>query len=172
MARPRGHRLDKLDIRIIAELQIKPRIGYRELGTLVGLKYTPCRRRVQRLFDDGYITMSVAIRTQRFLPKSSFCVLVEMRDSSRRAIEYFSRRVLSIKEIDSCWELNGSWDFVLRLHVEEDTQFEQIRRTINDLTLDGLSIVLRTQSYQIAEMVKGLMPVGSLQIPYEELMEL
>jgi DNA-binding Lrp family transcriptional regulator len=87
-----------------------------------------------------------------------------MGDTSRGAIEFFIDKTKLIKEVDICWELNGSWDFVLRLHVEEEAQFEPLRRTINDLAISGFKIVRRTQSFLIAAFVKGNLPIEALSI--------
>ncbi|RUM49172.1 MAG: AsnC family transcriptional regulator, partial [Marinomonas sp.] len=48
--------LDRLDKKILRELQINGRLSNVELASRVGLSATPCLERVRRLERNGYIT--------------------------------------------------------------------------------------------------------------------
>ena len=48
-------KLDRYDLRILAELQHDARISNQELAERIGLSPSPCSRRVKQLEDDGYI---------------------------------------------------------------------------------------------------------------------
>lgn len=58
MARPK---LDRLDKRILSKLQRNADISIPDLGSRVGLSYSPCLRRVRRLEEAGLIRGKVAI---------------------------------------------------------------------------------------------------------------
>jgi Lrp/AsnC family leucine-responsive transcriptional regulator len=47
--------LDRLDRRILEELQLDARISNQELAKRVGLSPAPCWRRLRRLEDSGFI---------------------------------------------------------------------------------------------------------------------
>ena len=49
------NKLDRYDLRILAELQRDARISNQELAERIGLSASPCSRRVKQLEDDGYI---------------------------------------------------------------------------------------------------------------------
>jgi len=58
--RPKSHgiamKLDKIDIRILCELQKNGRISNVELAELINLSPSPCLMRVKRLQTEGFIT--------------------------------------------------------------------------------------------------------------------
>ena len=49
-------KLDKIDIRILCELQKNGRISNVELAELINLSPSPCLMRVKRLQSEGFIT--------------------------------------------------------------------------------------------------------------------
>ena len=53
--------LDRVDARIIAELQAEGRLSVVELGERIGLTGTPCARRVKQLEQRGVIVGYAAI---------------------------------------------------------------------------------------------------------------
>ena len=67
-------RLDALDRKIIAELQINSRLSVQDLAERVGLSASPCARRIRILEEAGVITGYAAIidQTKVGLPISVF----------------------------------------------------------------------------------------------------
>ncbi|WP_228145055.1 Lrp/AsnC family transcriptional regulator, partial [Acinetobacter baumannii] len=77
-------KLDRYDLRILAELQHDARISNQELAERIGLSPSPCSRRVKQLEDDGYI----AIRSQRHpsmskLDRYDLRILAELQHDAR-----------------------------------------------------------------------------------------
>ena len=60
-------KLDRYDLRILAELQHDARISNQELAERIGLSPSPCSRRVKQLEDDGYIARQVALLDRKKL---------------------------------------------------------------------------------------------------------
>src|SRR5690242_10779681 len=57
-------RLDALDRKIIAELQINSRLSVQDLAHRIGLSASPCARRIRMLEEAGVITGYAAIIDQ------------------------------------------------------------------------------------------------------------
>ena len=62
-----GISLDRVDLRILSELQLNGRITHTRLAEEVGLSTTPCTERVRRLERLGYITSYGARLNPRLL---------------------------------------------------------------------------------------------------------
>ena len=60
-------KLDRYDLRILAELQRDARISNQDLAERIGLSPSPCSRRVKQLEDDGYIARQVALLDRKKL---------------------------------------------------------------------------------------------------------
>ncbi|HEX8937967.1 MAG TPA: winged helix-turn-helix transcriptional regulator, partial [Sphingomicrobium sp.] len=63
----RQEKLDRIDLKILAQLQNSGRITNIELADLVGLSPSPCLTRVKRLEKAGYITGYSALINMRKL---------------------------------------------------------------------------------------------------------
>ena len=53
--------LDRVDLKLLAQLQRDTSLSNLELAERVGLSPTPCARRVKRLITDGFIERQVAV---------------------------------------------------------------------------------------------------------------
>ena len=53
--------LDRVDLKLLAQLQRDASLSNLELAERVGLSPTPCARRVKRLITDGFIERQVAV---------------------------------------------------------------------------------------------------------------
>ena len=109
-------RLDRIDIKILRELQADARMSIAELAGRVSLTATPCSRRVQRLESDGYIDRYATLLNQSAigLPVNAF---VEVRLSRERQEEIaeFEPAVRSYPEVIECWAMSGGYDYLLRV---------------------------------------------------------
>jgi len=65
--------LDRIDRKILSELQSNARISYVDLGERVGLSTSPCLERVKRLESDGYITGYTAVLNPELTDENPGC---------------------------------------------------------------------------------------------------
>ena len=110
-----GPKLDRIDLKILAQLQKTGRITNVELADAVGLSPSPCLTRVKRLEQAGYITGYGAQvnlhKLGEFLTVFTEVTLTEHRsgDFSR-----FESRIRKLDEIVECHLVSGGYDYLLK----------------------------------------------------------
>ncbi|WP_138470691.1 Lrp/AsnC family transcriptional regulator [Poseidonocella sp. HB161398] len=110
-----GEKLDRIDIRILAELQRNGRITNVELADLVALSPSPCLMRVKKLQKAGYITGYSAQIDMAKLGET-LTVFTEFTLKNHRQID-FARFQEAVEKIDSCVEchlVSGGYDYLAK----------------------------------------------------------
>ena len=117
--------LDKIDLKILAEMQRDVSLSTSELAERIGLSQSPCWRRIQRLRDEGYIKAQVAIVDwQKLGFLMQIFAHVKMATRTDDEVEKFIRAVNNIPEITECYSLFGERDFMLKI-VAPDVKWYQ-----------------------------------------------
>jgi Lrp/AsnC family transcriptional regulator, leucine-responsive regulatory protein len=158
MGRPKGHVLDKTDIRLLQELQKNPELTLQELAGNINIKYSPCRRRLQWLLDNKYIRKAFLVNEQKSTWNDVRYLFVDVQPDDAKTIEFFERQVTTIKNVTSCHEVSGRWDFLLRIETKGREEFENIRRQIASIVPGS-----KTETYSVNRSAKIYqVPVDSL----------
>src|SRR5690606_21618782 len=142
--------LDKLDRRILKELQEDGSITNTDLAERVGLSPTPCARRVKRMQDEGLITGQVTVLNPSILGlKLRAQVTVSMDKHKQDRFERFEREFRKHPEIVECLLITGqSADYQLKVIVPDMDYYQDF--LLNTLTrIEGVadvhsSFILRT----------------------------
>ncbi|MEJ2681585.1 MAG: Lrp/AsnC ligand binding domain-containing protein [Gammaproteobacteria bacterium] len=110
--------LNKIDRKILSILQEDARISFAELARQVGLTTTPCIERVKRLQRAGYIKGYQAILNPDMLD-ASLLVFVQIRldRTSKENFDEFYDQVMRLKQVQSCYLVTGSFDFLIQARV-------------------------------------------------------
>jgi len=122
-----GPKLDRIDLRILAELQRCGRITNVELADLVCLSPSPCLARVKRLEKAGYISgYSAQVDLNKlgeFLIVFTEVTLAEHRsgDFSR-----FEKRIAQIDEVIECHLVSGGYDYLLKFITRGVAQYQKL----------------------------------------------
>jgi Lrp/AsnC family leucine-responsive transcriptional regulator len=118
--------LDKTDRKILRELQRNARISNQDLGELVGLSPTPCARRVRNLEKRGIIKGYAAIvdEVQMGFGFSVF-VSVQLDHQTDDRLLKFESEIQEFPEVIDCWLMTGNRDYLLRLALENLSEFER-----------------------------------------------
>ncbi len=147
----RRRELDRLDRRILDELQKDGRISYVDLSERVGLSATPCIERVKRLEKEGVIEGYHAHLNPHKLG-FSMLVFVEISLSyqSPDAFQKFSKAVALLPYILECHLVSGDADYLIKARIRDMSEY---RALLGDmlLTLPG---VKNSKSYIVMEEVK------------------
>ena len=119
--------LDKLDKRILRELQNDGRISNAELAERIGLSATPCARRVKRLEDEGIIGDHVILLNPSNLGlKLSALVQISMDRHTPDRFERFESEVGKHPEVVECLLITGqSADYMLKVVVPDMDYYHQ-----------------------------------------------
>jgi Lrp/AsnC family leucine-responsive transcriptional regulator len=108
--------LDRIDLRILEELQSNARISIAELAKRVALTATPCARRVQLLEAAGFIRAYATLLDQAALglPVNAFVEVRLVRESKAEVAE-FESAMNRYPEVMECWAMSGGYDYLLRV---------------------------------------------------------
>lgn len=111
-----GHKLDRIDARILAELQLDGRRSVVELGERVGLTGTPCARRVKQLESSGVIVGYAAVLDPvRLGLKVQAFVQVKLERHTDENVELFRRELAALEQVVGCYATTGGYDFLLQV---------------------------------------------------------
>ena len=106
--------LDRYDIAILSALQRNGRATWLELGELVNLSATAAQRRVRALRDSGVIQrFTVDLDRTRLGQEVHAFVSVNVDRQDLKLAEAFRRAVSLYPEVQACYKLSGSVDFIL-----------------------------------------------------------
>lgn len=143
--------LDRIDKRIIAELQANGRLSIVELANRINLTNTPCSERVKRLEKSGIIKNYGAAIDRNLLGFNHLSVVhVSLAATSENSLEDFNSSVHDIVEIESCLLIAGSFDYSLTIRTRDMAHF---RRVLGD-KINKLPGIRNTNSFAVMEVVK------------------
>lgn len=121
-----AHEIDKVDQRILAELQKNARLSNQELSERVNLSPTPCARRVRQLERQGVITGYRAMIDEASLGFAfTVFVSVQLDRQIDERLKNFEREIELLPEVMDCWLMTGNRDYLLRVSVMDLHEFER-----------------------------------------------
>jgi DNA-binding Lrp family transcriptional regulator len=159
--RSRLLKLDRIDIKILHELQRNGRVTNVELAELVNLSPSPCLMRVKKLQSEGYIDgYSAQINVNKL--GQTLTVFTEITLKNHRQID-FARFLSSIEKIDQvmeCHLVSGGYDYLLKFVTAGISEYQEIMERLTDLEI-GID---RYFSFVVLKspIVKSHMPLTSL----------
>lgn len=128
-----GHKLDRIDVKILAELQRNGRITNVELADLVALSPSPCLMRVKKLQQAGYITGYAAQINVAKLGET-LTVYTEFTLKNHRQID-FARFQEALEKVDSCIEchlVSGGYDYLAKFVTSGISDYQNIIEALID----------------------------------------
>ena len=119
--------MDRIDRKILAQLQADGRLSVTELAERVGLSLSPCHRRVRALEDSGVILGYRALLAPSELGLNfSAMVFVTLREVTRQAIADFETAVIETSQIVDAQRLFGDPDYLLHVVAADMPAFQQL----------------------------------------------
>ncbi|GAA4136136.1 Lrp/AsnC family transcriptional regulator [Actinomadura keratinilytica] len=143
--------MDRIDRKILRELQDDGRLSNTELADKVGLTPSPCLRRVRQLERDGVIRGYRALLDGAALGRGfqSFVTIV-MRQEDQATVAEFERRVAELPEVVEAHRLFGDPDYLLRIAVADIAAYERFYTDV----LSGLPGIAQLTSHLAMKVVK------------------
>ena len=122
-----GPKLDRIDLKILTQLQQAGRVTHVELADAVGLSPSPCLTRVKRLEKAGYITGYGAHINLNKLGEF-LTVFTEVTLAEHRAGDFsrFESRIRNVDEIVECHLVSGGYDYLLKFVARGVGHYQQI----------------------------------------------
>jgi len=142
--------LDRLDRRILDELQSDARLSNQELAKRVGLSPAPCWRRLRRLESKGYISGYFALLNASAigLPIVAYA-LVTLENHHAESVRLFDQLISQRPEVLECHSMSGTNDYLLRIVASSMDAYERFlsahllqNRSVRSV---NTSFVLRTK---------------------------
>lgn len=119
-------KLDTVDLQILRTLQDNARLTVKELALQVNLSSTPVFERLKRLESSGYIKKYIAVLDAEKLNQGFvvFCN-VKLRKMNRDIAAEFTRIVQGIPEVTECYNISGSFDYLLKIHAPNMKYYQE-----------------------------------------------
>ncbi|HUY59474.1 MAG TPA: Lrp/AsnC family transcriptional regulator [Solirubrobacteraceae bacterium] len=117
--------MDRIDRRIIAELQRDGRLSNVELADRIGLSPAPCLRRVRRLESEAVILGYAARIDPRAIGRGfEVLVNVDLTRKDRATFEAFEDAVAALEEVIEVRRMFGLPDYLLRVATDSIESYE------------------------------------------------
>lgn len=113
-------------MQILRILQENARLTTKELAARVSLSSTPVFERLKRLEANGYIKKYIAVLDAEKL-NCGFVVFchVKMSRLNRDIAQGFSCVVRNIPEVTECYNISGSFDYLLKIHAPDMKYYQK-----------------------------------------------
>ncbi|MEQ1611405.1 MAG: winged helix-turn-helix transcriptional regulator [Hyphomicrobiaceae bacterium] len=124
---PLPNKLDRIDLKILAELQKQGRITNVELADAVGLSPSPCLTRVKRLEAAGYIIgYSAQLELRKLGDVLTVFTQVTLSDHRSDDFARFEAAIRGIGEIVECHLVSGGHDYLLKFITNGVSHYQSV----------------------------------------------
>jgi Lrp/AsnC family transcriptional regulator, leucine-responsive regulatory protein len=121
--------LDRIDARLLIEIQQNNRTPTDKLGELVGLSATAVQRRLKRLRAEGVIEADVSIVAPKAVGLNvAMLVLVSLERERADIIDRFKQSIRATPEVMAGYYVTGDADFVLVVTAKDMENYEAFTR--------------------------------------------
>lgn len=135
-------KLDRIDRKILEEIQRNGNISNLELAEKVSLSPSPCSRRVRQLEEAGIIDRQVTLLNQNALglPLTVY-IHVSLEKQLPKTLENFERSITSYNEVLECALITGSdADYLLKVLMPDMSYYEKfLLKELNQI--EGVSSI-------------------------------
>jgi Lrp/AsnC family transcriptional regulator len=146
--------MDKLDKKILEQLQRNGGLTAAELADRIGLSKAPCWRRIKRLEEEGVIKQTVALLDARSLNLgTTVFVTLKTGNHSEAWFDKFVKAVRDIPEVTEIHRMSGDVDYLMRIVVPDIDAYDLVyKRLIASVEFQDVSasFALETIKYTTA----------------------
>jgi Lrp/AsnC family transcriptional regulator len=124
-------KLDRIDKRILAEVQRDSDQSLVTLADKVGLSKNPCWRRIQRLQESGVIRSRVALLNPASL-NLGITVFMSIRTNQHNSawLKKFTTAIDNIPEIIEIYRMSGEVDYLLKIMTVDIEAFDAVYKNL------------------------------------------
>lgn len=154
--------MDRVDKKILALFQSDTRRIAAEIGEAVGLSAAAVQRRLKRLRETGMIRREIAVLDPAMAGVPITCIVtlgLIPHAGPHQQIDRFKRDMKAASEIQQCYHVTGTMDFVLVVTAKSMEDYAAFTRT----WFESNATVARYDTHVVLERVKvGLeVPIGA-----------
>ena len=122
-----SNEIDRIDRKILAELQRDGRLTNSELSRRVNASPATCHRRTQRLFEEGYVrAVRAEVAPDRVDRGALVIVGVVLDRSTPESFGAFEKAIVDLPFILDCHLVAGDFDFFLKIRVRDIADFNRV----------------------------------------------
>ncbi len=109
-------KLDRLDLRILTELQQDGRVTNQALSEKVCLSPRACLERVRKLERDGIIVRYQAVINVRKIQRGVFVLAqISLEKQGKQRHSLFERLLKDTPQVIECFEVSGPFDYIAKI---------------------------------------------------------
>lgn len=135
---PELSKINKIDLKILTELQTNARITNQQLAEKVHLSASACLSRVKRLENDGLLKRYVTeIDLEKLAPHVEAFAEVTLENHFPEDFGKFDDAIAKIPEVTDSYKISGAYDYLLKFVC---TDVKRYNRVSEDLIKSGVGI--------------------------------
>ncbi|ULT40438.1 Lrp/AsnC family transcriptional regulator [Niabella defluvii] len=121
--------IDELDKQILRILQADAAVTHRQIAQTLRRSITTIHDRISRLKQEGIILRSVAILDRKKVGKGLLTFShVLLNQHTIEVLEQFEKAVKQFPEVLECFQMTGSFDFLLRVSTRDMEEYHEFYR--------------------------------------------
>ncbi|QIA23550.1 Lrp/AsnC family transcriptional regulator [Mesorhizobium sp. AA22] len=129
-------KLDKIDIKILSELQKNGRISNVELAELVYLSPSPCLMRVKKLQAEGFITgYSAQIDVSKLGQTLTIFTEVTLKHHQQNDFARFLTAIQKVDSVIECHLVSGGYDYLVKFVTAGISEYQTIMERMIELDI-------------------------------------
>ncbi len=124
-------KLDRLDLRILQQLQRDCDVPVAEMAEQIGLSTNACWRRIKRLEEHGVVRARVALLDERALGlKLTVFVAVRTNQHTDSWLQQFAAGIKEIPEVIEFYRLSGDTDYLLKIVAQDIDDYDRVYKQL------------------------------------------
>ncbi|NHN87113.1 Lrp/AsnC family transcriptional regulator [Acetobacter conturbans] len=129
-------KLDRIDLKILTQLQRNGRLTNVELANRVGLSASPCLIRVKRLEAAKYITgYGAQIDVRKITSVLTVFTEITLSDHRRDDFSRFEAQVRKLDTVVECHLISGGYDYLMKFITRDVEHYQTIMENLLDLNI-------------------------------------
>ncbi len=144
--------LDPTDIEILKILQKDASMTHKQISDLLYKSVATIHERIRKLKTTGYIKRTVAILDRKKIDRNLIAFSqVLLNDHTAETLKGFENDVIRFPEVMECFQMTGSFDFVLRIATKDIDAYHDFYRN----KLATLPNITTVQSFFVLSETKS-----------------
>lgn len=120
-------KLDRIDMKILVELQRNGRVTNVNLAEAVGLSASPCLQRVKRLEQGGLVTgYGAHLNLAKLGETVTVFTEITLADHTREYFIRFETALRRVEEVMECHLVSGGYDYLVRFVTRGLAHYQEI----------------------------------------------
>ncbi|RWP64402.1 Lrp/AsnC family transcriptional regulator [Mesorhizobium sp.] len=129
-------KLDKIDIKILSQLQKNGRVTNVELADLVNLSPSPCLMRVKKLQAEGFITgYSAQIDVSKLGQTLTIFTEVTLKHHQQNDFARFLSAIQKVDSVIECHLVSGGYDYLVKFVTAGISEYQTIMERMIELDI-------------------------------------